>query len=183
MVELCRKILKGSAVKIYALAAYPHGIFLAGQKAEEIRELVSLGVNGVEVCINTLNVRSGDWTVVREEMQECRKAADGVDLKYILEMEWLTDSQITECCKIALEEKVDCIVTSTGLYNKVDENRQDVPIYVTEKDVKLLKSIIGGKIKIMAQGCIVGLEMADRLIEAGADYLGVEHTLPFVLGG
>jgi deoxyribose-phosphate aldolase len=181
-VELCGKILAGSPVHIYALIAYPHGTFLGIQKAGEIEEILSLGAHGVEVCINCLNVRSEDWDAVREEMRQCRKAAKGSMLKYILEVEWLNDTHIVKCCEIALDEKVDCIVTSTGLYNTVDEHKKDVPIKVTEKDIGLIKSATGGGIRIMAQGYIDSPAMADMLIHAGADYLGVENTLPFVLG-
>jgi deoxyribose-phosphate aldolase len=181
-VELCKKILAGSPVRIYALIAYPHGTFLGAQKAGEIEEILSLGAHGVEVCINCLNVRSEDWDAVREEMRQCRKAAGDSALKYILEVEWLSDPQIVKCCGIALDEKVDCIVTSTGLYNTVDGNKKDVPIRVTEKDIELIKSASGGGLGIMAQGYIDSPGMADMLVRAGADYLGIENTLPFILG-
>jgi deoxyribose-phosphate aldolase len=181
-VELCKKVLAGSPVHIYALIAYPHGTFSGIQKADEIGEVLSLGAHGVEVCINCLNVRSEDWDAVREEMRQCRKAARGSILKYILEVEWLSDPQIVKCCEIALDEKVDCIVTSTGLYNTVDENKKDVPIKVTEKDIRLIKNVAGGGARIMAQGYIDSPVMADALVRAGADYLGIENTMPFVLG-
>jgi deoxyribose-phosphate aldolase len=181
-VELCKKILAGNPVHIYALIAYPHGTFASIQKADEIGEVLSLGAHGIEVCINCLNVRSEDWDAVQEEMRQCRKAAGDSILKYILEVEWLSDLQIIKCCKIALDEKVDCIVTSTGLYNTVDEDKNDIPIKVSEKDIRLIKNTAGSGIRIMAQGYIDSPEMADALVHAGADYLGIENTLPFVLG-
>jgi deoxyribose-phosphate aldolase len=112
-------------------------------------------------------VRSEDWNAVREEMRLCRKAAGDSILKYILEVEWLSDSQIIKCCEIALEEKVDCLVTSTGLYNTVDENKNDIPIKAAEKDIKLIKSAAGSEIKIMAQGYIDSPKMADALLCGG----------------
>jgi deoxyribose-phosphate aldolase len=181
-IELCKKILRGSGVKVYALIAYPHGTFLAEQKAVEIEDAVSLGADGVEVCLNCLDARSENWDLIRKEMRQCRDAAKRGILKYILEIEWITDSQIKECCKIALEEKIDCIVTSTGLYNTVDENKNDIPILAGEKDIRLIKDAVGEKIKIMAQGYINNRKMADDLIRAGADYIGVEETMDFVLG-
>jgi deoxyribose-phosphate aldolase len=181
-VELCEKILRDSKVKIYALIAFPHGTFLPDQKAREINDILPRGAGGVEVCINALDARSENWDAVREEMRQCRKAAGAAILKYILEIEWLTDAQIIKCCEIAVEEKIDGIVTSTGLYNTVDENKKDIPIYVTEKDIALIKGVTGSRVSVMAQGCIENPEMADRLIRSGADYLGIETTLPFVLG-
>jgi deoxyribose-phosphate aldolase len=180
MVELCRKILKNDSVKIFTVITYPHGIFLPEQKAVEIKDAISLGANGVEVCINCLNVRSEEWGLVREEMKQAREAAKGENLNFIFEIEYLTDEQISRCCKIALEEKVDGIVTSTGLYNTVDENKIDVPLYIIEDDVKKIKNIVGGNIKITAQGYVDSREKADRLIKAGADFLGIENINPFI---
>jgi deoxyribose-phosphate aldolase len=180
MTGLCRKILKNDRVKIFAVISYPHGTFLPEQKAVEIRDAVSLGADGVEVCINCLNVHSEEWGLVREEMKQAREAAGGKILNFIFEIEYLTDEQISKCCEIALEEKVDGVITSTGLYNTVDENKIDVPIYVTEDDIKKIKSIVGDNINITAQGYVDSREKADRLIKAGADFLGIEHISPFI---
>jgi deoxyribose-phosphate aldolase len=180
MAGLCRKIIKNNPVKIFAVISYPHGTFLPGQKAFEIRDAISLGADGVEVCINCLNVRSEEWGLVREEMKQAREAAGEKVLNFILEIEYLTDGQISRCCEIALEEKVNGVVTSTGLYNTVDENKIDVPIYVTEGDIKKIKNIVGGNIKITAQGYIDSRKKADQLVKAGADFLGIENIYPFI---
>jgi len=181
MVELCGKIIKDTDVKILALISYPHGTFLPEQKKYEITDALSAGAHSVNVCINCLNARSGEWNFVREEMRQAREAAAGKILNYIIEMEYLTDEQISKCCEAALEAKVDGIITSTGLYNTLDKDKNDVPIWITENDVKKIKSAVGDNVKIIAQGYIRRKEKAESLIKAGADYIGIENAIPFTV--
>jgi deoxyribose-phosphate aldolase len=181
MVELCGNIINEEKTKIFAVIAYPHGTFLPEQKAIEIKDTLTLGADGFEVCINCLNVRSGDWGAVREEMNQARKAAGKNILNFIFEVEYLTDEQIKKCCEIAVDEKIDGIITSTGLYNTVDEKKNDVPFKATEKDIILIKSIVDDNVKITAQGYIDSREAADRLLKAGADFFGIENAMPFIL--
>lgn len=180
MIGLCKKVLKDSDVKIISLITYPHGTFTAPQKAFEIQDALELGADEVEVCINCLHIRSGLWDKVREEMQVCRAAAGSHVLKFILEVEYLTPEQIRQCCQIAREEKVDFLVSSTGLYNTLDENKRDVPIPVTEEDIRLLRSAAGDQMGIIAQGNVDSPAMADALLAAGADYLAVEKPMHFI---
>lgn len=177
MVELCRHVLGDSGVEVRALIAYPHGTFTAEQKAEEIRDAVSLGADQLEVCLNCLNVRSGQWELVRQEMRACKAAAAGKKVLFILEVEYLTDEQITRCCAIALEEGLSGLVTSTGLYNTVDANLRDVSIVATEKDVRLIKEAVGDKLDVVAQGFIRTPQQAQALLAAGADVIASEKAV------
>ena len=181
MVELCSKITKDTNVKILALIAYPHGTFLAEQKRYEILDVLSAGANGVNVCINCLNARSGVWDLILEEMCQAREASAGKFLNYIIEMEYLNDEQILKCCEAALEAKIDGIITSTGLYNTLDKDKNDVPIWITENDVKKIKGAVGDNVKVIAQGYVRSKEKAESLIKAGADYLGIENAIPFTV--
>ena len=61
MIELCQDVLEGSDVAINSVISYPHGGFTIEQKAAEIREVVSLGVQEVEVVFNTREAKSHHW--------------------------------------------------------------------------------------------------------------------------
>ena len=180
MVELCSRIVRDTNVKILAVIAYPHGTFLAEQKKFEIMDAVSSGAHGVNVCINCLNVRSGEWDLLKEEMRCAREAAAGKILNFIIEMEYLTDEKIKKCCELAVKEKLDGIITSTGLYKTLDSNRNDVPVWITGKDVKKIKAAAGDNIKIIAQGYVDSREKIESLIKAGADFIGIENAIPLI---
>ena len=177
MIELCQDVLEGSDVAINSVISYPHGGFTIEQKAAEIREVVSLGVQEVEVVFNTREAKSHHWDYIRREMEACVKAAEKKALvKMIIEIECLTDEEAVEVCKIAVETGVDYIVTSTGLYHALDENHEDILLVANKKDVSLIKSVVGDKVKIQAQGYISTPEIAAEVFEAGADRITTEFS-------
>ena len=177
MIGLCRHILKDSPVMVSALIAYPHGTFTAQQKAREIEECVALGATQLEVCLNCLHARSGQWEQVQEEMRAARRAAGKNRLLFVLEVEYLTQPQVQKCCKLAVGEKLDGIVTSTGLYSTVDANRQDVPIKATKQDIARIKQVVGDGLDVVAQGFIRSPEHAREMLEAGADCISSEKPI------
>jgi hypothetical protein len=88
----------------------------------------------------------------------------------------LTDEEATETCKAAARAGVDYIVTSTGLYNTLDENKNDVPLYANEKDIKLIRAAVADRVKIQAQGYIASAALAQKLLDAGADRIATEYA-------
>lgn len=75
----------------------------------------------------------------------------------IIETCLLTDDEIAAMCKIVTDAGADYIKTSTGFSSGG----------ATEKDVRLMKSLVGKGVKVKAAGGIRTLEAAEKLIEAG----------------
>jgi deoxyribose-phosphate aldolase len=177
MVEMCRDTLRDEKVKINALISYPHGGFSIGQKAAEAGDAVKKGAKEVEVVMNTREAKSRNYDYIEKEMKAVVDAVDGkASVKFIIEIEVLTDEEATEVCKAAVRAGVDYIVTSTGLYNTLDKDKQDVPLYANEKDIKLIRSAVGDQVKIQAQGYISSAALAQKLLEAGADRITTEYA-------
>ena len=65
-VRRAKELLDGrpDAPAVCAVIAYPHGTFLPEQKAYEIEDAVQEGADQLEVVLNVVNVRSGDWAQV-----------------------------------------------------------------------------------------------------------------------
>lgn len=182
MVEMCAATLTNPNVKINALISYPHGGFSIEQKAAEAKDAVMRGATEVEVVMNAREAKSGNFDYIEREM---RAVADAVGpkaaVKFIIEIEVLTDDEIQNVCAAAVRAGIDCIVTSTGLYNTLDANKNDVPLYASTKDVKLLKSALGGKVAVEAQGYIHTAVLAQELLAAGADSVSTEQAKKVIL--
>lgn len=177
MIGMCRDVLDGSDVAINSVISYPHGGLTIEQKAAEIREAVELGAKEVEFVFNTREAKSHHWDYIREEMKAAVEAADKKALvKAIIEIECLTDEEAVQVCELAVEAKIDYIVTSTGLYHALDENHNDIPLVANKKDVSLIKRVVGDKVKIQAQGYISTPEIAQEVLEAGADRITTEFA-------
>ncbi len=176
MLPKVQEVLEGRRLDLCAVITYPHGTFLPEQKAFEIKDALESGATQVEFVIHNINVRSGNWELVREEFQACRKAAGDHVLKAIVEVEWLTDEQIQKVSQLAIEEGLDRLTTSIGVYTMPDENKNDVGIRCKPDDVKKIKAIVGEQVKVVAQGRIDSAEMAEELLLAGADYISSEFA-------
>ncbi|MEG2626223.1 MAG: deoxyribose-phosphate aldolase, partial [Christensenella sp.] len=176
MVELCVKTIQAPDIKVNALISYPHGGFSIEQKAAEVKDAVKKGATEVEVVMNTREAKTHNYDYIEREMKAVMDAANGkATVKFIIEIEVLTDEEATETCKAAVRAGVDYIVTSTGLYHTLDENKNDVPLYANEKDIKLIRAAVGDKVKIQAQGYISSAALAEKLLTAGADRITTEY--------
>jgi deoxyribose-phosphate aldolase len=177
MVELCMKTLRSEGVRVNALVSYPHGGFLIEQKAAEAGDAVMRGAREVEVVMNTREAKSHNYDYIEREMKAVVSAVGGrAAVKFIIEIEVLTDEEAIETCRAAARAGVDYIVTSTGLYNTLDEDKNDVPLYANEKDVRLIRSAAGDRVKIQAQGYISSAKLAEELLAAGADRIATEYA-------
>ena len=177
MIGHCKQILTGTPVKIGSVVTYPHGIFPAGLKVFEAKDCVAEGADEVVVSMNCIALNSGMPVVVEQEMRAVREALPHHIVKFILETEFLREDKIVAACEAAVAAGIDCLVTSTGLYNTLDEQKNDVPIRTAPEEVTLIKGVVGDKVKIQAQGNIDSAELAAMLIDAGADYIGTRHAV------
>ena len=181
MVGMCKKVLDDSKVKIDALINYPHGGWLTEQKIDEALEAVELGAEIIEVTGNIRAVKRHDFEYVFNEMNTIRKALPkDIELRYIIEIEYLTDEELEQTIECAVKAGVDCISTSTGLYHSLDKNRNDVEIVASPEDVKRIKEISAGKLKVQSVGFVNSSDVALRLLEAGADIVSSEKAVSLV---
>lgn len=177
MISLCKSTLKDSDVIINALINYPHGGFLVEQKVDEALEAVELGAGSVEVMVNTRAIKRHDYEYVYKEMLTMRQALPkDIIVKFIIEVEYLTEEEMRETTKTAVRAGIDYISTSTGLYHSLDENKNDVLLVAEPKDVQILKEAAEGKVKIQAVGYISTPEIAKELLDAGADMISTEFA-------
>ncbi|MBR0085572.1 MAG: deoxyribose-phosphate aldolase [Lachnospiraceae bacterium] len=181
MVSMCHDILKDTDVVINALIDYPHGGFLTSQKVEEAKEAVELGAKSVQVMMNTRKAKAQDFAYIENEMRAVKEALPaGTTVKFIIEIEYLTDDEIKSVCDAAVKAGIDYISMSSGLYHTLDENKNDVPLVAKVSDVKMLKELLGGKVKIQAEGYVNTKEAAEGLLEAGADLVASEKAYELV---
>lgn len=98
-------------------------------------------------------------------------ARDGNILsKVILETCYLTDEEKIQVCQIAKEIQPDFVKTSTGFGTAG----------ATYQDVKLMKEIVGEKVKVKAAGGIRDLATALNMIEAGAERIGTSSGIKII---
>ena len=173
-VAFCKEQLAGSDVLCDAAVSFPLGQCTLETKVFETRDIIEKGAGEVDYVVNLVELKSGNWDYVEEEMTRivaaCRE--EQITSKVIFENCFLTDDEKRHLCEIALRVKPDFIETSTG-YGTGG---------ATVEDVKLMKECVGSRLKIKAAGGIRNAETALAMIEAGAERIGTSAGVEIVEG-
>ncbi|CAK4851051.1 unnamed protein product [Aphanomyces euteiches] len=111
-------------------------------------------------------MRDNDVDYVRNELTEFCKAVAAKDpnviVKVIIEAFYLTHDQKVAACEAVVASGAHYVKQSTGT----------PPLSFTLGDVRLMKAVVGDRIKVKAAGWINNLEDAVGAMELGADRIG-----------
>ena len=164
--------LLNEQAKVITVVGFPMGYSTIPAKVEEIKRAIDEEADEIDMVVNICAVKSANWNYVKSEIDSTSRAVSmrGKVMKLIIETGLLTKEEMKFVIKIAEDNDVDFIKTSTG-YN-ADGATIDV--------VKFLRESLSAKTKIKASGGIKTFEMADRLIKAGADRIGSSSSVLIV---
>lgn len=171
-VRKCKLWLNGSNVKVATVVGFPLGYSHTPAKVEEARRAIDEGADEIDMVINIIALKAGDWNYLKNELTSAATIVQlrGGKLKVILETGLLTNEEIIKACELCKEMTVDYVKTSTGF----------VQPGATVEAVKLLRANLPKSIKIKASGGIRDKEFALQLLEAGADRLGCSASVSIV---
>lgn len=171
-VRKCKLWLSDSKVKVATVVGFPLGYSHTPAKVEEARRAIDEGADEVDMVINIIALKAGDWNYLKNELTSVATIVQlrGGKLKVILETGLLSESEIIKACSLCAEMTVDYVKTSTGF----------VEPGATVEAVKLLRANLPKSVKIKASGGIRNKEFALQLIEAGADRLGCSASVSIV---
>lgn len=165
--------LKDSGVAPCVVVGFPLGATMPEVKAEETRTVVSLGAKEVDMVVNVGAIKSGNWTLVEQDIKAVVNAAKGKALvKVIIETCLLTDEEKVKVCTIAKKVGADFVKTSTGFSTGG----------ATVEDVRLMRQTVGAELGVKASGGVRDYEAAVAMIEAGATRLGTSSGVKIVSG-
>lgn len=168
-VKVARKLLGRNGVVI-SVIGFPFGAASTEAKVFEAEKAVKDGANEIDMVINIGAVKEKDWDYIKKEISKIAKAIKPIGLKVIMEIGFLTESELRKACKVAKEAGAAYVKTSTG-YG---------PRKPTVDDIKIMRKAVGKDIKVKASGGIHNFKTAKSMIEAGADVIGTSSGLDIV---
>jgi len=169
-VPLAARELSGSKVKTCSVIGFPLGANASSTKAEEAALAVSQGARELDMVINIGALKTGDRNSVAKDIRQVVAAAGEALVKVIIETCYLTDSEKSLACELAIEAGAHYVKTSTGFGTGG----------AAADDIRLMRSIVGSALKIKASGGIGSLEAAVAMLEAGADRIGASASVTIV---
>lgn len=116
MVPVAKKAVAGSGVKVASVAtAFPSGLAPLNIKLDEVKRVVEMGADEVDMVINRGDFLAGDYAKMSDEIAQVKAACGPAHLKVILETgELETYDNVRLASFIAMQAGADFIKTSTG---------------------------------------------------------------------
>jgi deoxyribose-phosphate aldolase len=165
-VAFCANILRGSDVHVGTVVGFPHGNSATATKVFETRQVVADGATEIDVVINIGWMKSGMYDEVREEIAAVVVAANGNQVKVILENAYLTKEEIVKACQLCEAAGADYVKTSTGF----------APTGAILEDVQLMRASVSSKVEVKSAGGVKSLDMLLSFMDAGVKRSGASGT-------
>ncbi|MEI6507229.1 MAG: deoxyribose-phosphate aldolase [Bacteroidota bacterium] len=171
-VQLAKKTIKKSPVKIITVVGFPLGYSTVAAKVEETKKAIISGADEIDMVMNIQAFKSGDYVSVQNDIQAVTTAChlQNKVVKVILEIAYLNDEEIEKACRICKDCEVDFVKTSTGF----------APTGATVEAIEIMRKTLPPKIKIKAAGGIRDAAFAQKLIDAGANRIGASASIQLI---
>jgi len=150
-------------VRVVGNVSFPSGSDTTSVKVFQAREMLAAGCDEIDMVINVGKLRSGELIEVEQDVRAVVEAARPLPLKVIIEIMYLTRLEAEQACRICVEAGAAFVKTGTGWAQRG----------TTLEDVRLIKSLVGERIKIKASGGIRDLAGLADLYQAGARRFGI----------
>lgn len=171
-VELSKKELEGSDVKVCTVIGFPLGATTEATKVFEAQDAIDNGADELDMVINVSDLKDKKFDKILKEISALKKTAGSRVLKVILEICLLTDEEIVKASELAVEAGADFVKTSTGFSTGG----------ATPEAVALMKKTVGDKAEVKASGGIRSLEDLKVMVENGATRIGASSGVAIMKG-
>lgn len=148
---------------VTGVVGFPSGADTTSMKVFTAKEMISLGCEELDMVINVSAMKSGLYDTVYKDIKAVVDAANGVPVKSILEICYLTDDEIKRASEIAVKAGVTFVKTGTGWGPKP----------TTVETIKIIKETIGDSALIKAAGGVRTLDTMLEMINAGCNRFGI----------
>jgi deoxyribose-phosphate aldolase len=172
-VPLARDLMGEKGI-VGTVVSFPLGQELTDIKVLSAVESARKGADELDISMNVGLFKAGRQVDVLEEMkavvQSAKSLKPKVVVKFIIETGCLTPEEIKKASELVLLSGADFVKSCSGMG----------PRGANLEDVKLIKEVIGDKIKIKVAGGIDSLKKAVDFINAGANRIGTSKAVEII---
>jgi deoxyribose-phosphate aldolase len=170
-VSFAKERLGGCGAGVCTPVGFPHGAASTRAKCAEIREAILNGATELDVSLQIVAIKSGDFDAVEKDLSEMVSVAGGrAKVKAIYEQGLLTEDEKRRTLEIIQKSGADFVKISNALTGAK----------ACMEDVKFVRSVVGNGIRIKIDGGIKDAKTASVLLQAGADRLGCSASVQIV---
>jgi len=163
----------GTSVLVCAPVGFPHGAASLAAKCAEIRTCIQNGARELDLSLNIVAARSGQWDTVYRELCEMLNLAGSRALcKAIYEQGLYTEEEKKRMLALIERSRAPYLKISNALTGKKAE----------AADVRFVREQIGDRIGIKIDGGISTAQKIQELQAAGAQRFGCSASIKIVNG-
>ncbi len=172
-IELAKKELEGSNVKVCTVIGFPLGANTSEVKAFETDDAIKKGADEVDMVINIGALKDKKYDYVLNDIKSVVDASNKRALvKVIIETCYLTDEEKKIACELSVKAGADYVKTSTGF-----GTGGSIP-----EDIKLMRDVVGPNVGVKASGGVRTQNDAKAVIEAGCSRIGASASVAIAKG-
>jgi len=161
-IDLLRELLSGTKTRVTTVSSYPLGGMTTETKIRQVQYASEHGAYDIDVSMNYLAIKSGDFGAAAEDVRRVVEAAGSLKIVMIPQVAILTNEEKLRTCEALLGAGCRTIKTASGFGWKTEV-----------EDVLLIKRRFGDDLEIEVSGGVRTTEDALAMLKAGAEKL---HT-------
>ena len=164
-VEMVKRWMSGSGVKVASVAGYPYGVSTTGAKLYEGRDLLRIGVEELDFVLNPASMISRQFQHVETElMQIVRSAHDG-------------DATLTVVCNNRTIAD-DLKIIATRIAKRVEADA--IAVQHSESDLGIIKPLLKDLLRLKRSDAVMTLEEALASRDAGYSRMTTPSVSPIL---
>jgi len=150
-------------VHVVGNVSFPSGSDSTSIKVAQAKEMMAAGCDEIDMVMNIGKLRSGELIEVETDVRAVIETVHPIPVKVIIEIMYLTPEETRRACGICMRTGAAFVKTGSGWAERG----------TTLEDVRLIKSIVGERVRIKASGGIRSLDTLLEMYTAGARRFGV----------
>jgi len=168
------KILVNKKASVGTVVSFPLGQDNTEAKIAACCELAKKGVDELDISTNVGWLKEGKSELYFKELkritQKVKEKRSAIIVKFIIETGLLTNDEIKQASLLVLKSKADFVKTCSGMG----------PRGARISDVKIIKQVVGDKIKIKVAGGIHNFKQVKEFLAAGVNRIGTSKAIEIV---
>ena len=169
-VALCKRLLRGCAVRPIAVVCFPLGSCPTAVKVYAAQQAVGLGAQEIDMVIDLGALKNNDLLAVQRDIAAVVQAVPSTPIKVIIETCLLSHEDKLRACAAVKQAGAAFVKTSTGFSTGG----------ATEADVALLRQCVGPAMGVKASGGVRCAADVRRMLAAGANRVGASASVEIV---
>jgi len=163
-IPLTRELLRDAPqIHVVGNVSFPSGSDTTSLKVTQAKEMVEAGCDEIDMVMNVGLMLSKEYCEVEKDIRAVLDAIGNLTTKVIIERPYLNEEEVRIACEMCIRCGATFVKTGTGWADRG----------TTIEDVRLIKSIVGDRIKIKASGGIRNLDTLLAMYREGARRFGV----------